>query len=187
MTFSPDGKILAVAENGGVAALWEVATRTLIKPVLAAITAGATSAVAFGPHAAVLATVSQNGMARLWDLTNFRNISLPADVGGSQDIAFSRDGRTVAAIDTDLAVQVWSLSTGRLAGKPIPASETGGASTVAFSPDGRILATGDLDGTVRLWDLSTGRQAAKPIPASKTAGSVRSGVQPGRTDPGHRR
>ena len=171
VTFSPDGKILAVAENGGVAALWEVATRTLIKPVLAAITGGATSAVAFGPGAKVLATVSQNGVARLWDLTNFRNISVPADVGGSHNIAFSRDGRTVAAIDADLAVRVWSLSTGRLAARPIPASETGGASAVAFSPDGRILATGDLDGTVRLWDLSTGRQAAKPIPASKTAGA----------------
>ena len=170
MAFSPDGQTLAVAENGGVAALWQIATRTLIEPVLGATTAGPTSAVAFGPHAAVLATVSGNGVARLRDLMNFRNITSDTHVGSSQDQAFSRDGRTVATVATNRTVQAWNLRHRRRAGKPIPASACGGAITVAFSPDGKILDTGGLDGTARLWNLRTGRQEGTAIPVSTTAG-----------------
>ncbi len=154
MAFSPDGKVLAVAENGGVAALWQVATRSLITPVLNATTAGATSAVAFSPRASELATVSRNGVARLWDLTNFRNITQAAAVGSPHALAFSRSGRTLAVVGTDRTVQAWDLSTSHRPGEPIPAKRCRG-DAVTVSPD-------------RFWPpaFSTGRPGCACAPAA---------------------
>jgi WD40 repeat protein len=68
-------------------------------------------------------------------------------------VAFSPDGRTVAAGDSTGTVIVWNLADPARPRHAL-AAHTGSVSSVAFSPDGRTLATGSFDGRVIVWDLA---------------------------------
>ena len=70
-------------------------------------------------------------------------------------VAFSPDGKTLAAGVTDGTVWLWNLA--------VPAHPSlmatingpnGHVYSVAFSPSGGVVAAGSADGTVRLWDTS---------------------------------
>jgi tetratricopeptide (TPR) repeat protein len=72
-------------------------------------------------------------------------------------VAFSPDGRQLAAGTVNGVVKVWDLGTRqqRLALRGHPQR----VHSLAFSADGRLLASGAQDrGPVRLWDLKTGKE-----------------------------
>ncbi len=101
---------------------------------------------------------------------------LPVDEGHVTCVAFSPEGRTLAA-GCDGGVVLWDLATRkRLAEAPLPVQE-GAVVGLAFSPDGRTLATGYAapqgDGGVVLWDLATRRRLAE-APLRVSEGSVSS-------------
>ncbi len=68
-------------------------------------------------------------------------------------VAFSPDGRTLAAASAQSGVRLWDTATRRETAR-LP----GGASHVAFHPDGRRLATANMDKHVRLWDGKKGQE-----------------------------
>jgi len=86
---------------------------------------------------------------------------------GVNSVAFSPDGKTLAAGSNDGSVRLWEVATHRPAGTPLLANGPGGSITsVAFSADGRTLAAGSNDGgagTVWLWDLATHQPIATPL------------------------
>jgi WD40 repeat protein/transcriptional regulator with XRE-family HTH domain len=89
----------------------------------------------------------------------------PANSGVSA-VAFSPDGKLLAAGYGDGYVRLWDPVTGQAAGVPLPAdTPDGGVYGVAFSPDGKLLATAGADGYVRLWDPVTGQAVGVPLPA----------------------
>ena len=74
------------------------------------------------------------------------------------DLAFSPDGKTLAAACYDGSIRLWEvLTAGRRA---TLTGHTRRATSLAFSPDGRLLASGSTDKTIRLWDLNTGKPRA---------------------------
>ena len=66
-------------------------------------------------------------------------------------IAYSPDGRLLAATDWAGTVTVWNASTGERV--QTLADYKAGVLTAAFSPDSKTLATGSEDKTLRLWNV----------------------------------
>ena len=90
----------------------------------------------------------------------------PANYGALQ-VAFSPDGKLLAAGYGDGYVRLWNPVTGQPVGAPLPVDTGSGGSVfvVTFSPDGKLLATGDADGTVRLWNPGTQQAVGAPLRA----------------------
>lgn len=68
-------------------------------------------------------------------------------------LAFSPDGRLLAATGVDGAVAVIALPDRHLVHR---FAHPGGATALAFAPDGSAIATAGYDGRVRLWRLADG-------------------------------
>ena len=75
--------------------------------------------------------------------------------GGILSVAFSPDGKRLAAGDTNGEIRLWRVADGQtlLSYR----GHTHWIWSVAWSPDGRILASGSADHTVKLWNPSSGQ------------------------------
>jgi WD40 repeat protein len=71
--------------------------------------------------------------------------------------AFSPDGRVLAVVRDQYAVQLFDLATFQSLGVLAPPNEKA-MQTLEFSPDGGRLAAGCLTGSVRVWDMRRIRQ-----------------------------
>ncbi|WP_030410398.1 WD40 repeat domain-containing protein [Streptomyces sp. NRRL S-1448] len=83
-------------------------------------------------------------------------------------LAFSPDGRCLAAGGADGTMQLWDTATTRGGGdaKPLGTPLTGHLGPVYgvhFSQDGRYLATGGADGSVCLWDTYSREPVGDPL------------------------
>jgi WD40 repeat protein len=87
---------------------------------------------------------------RVYDTLTWAEVARFDDAQSVYSVAFSPDGRLVAAGGFEGAVQFWNLSTSapvrRLAG------HRSYVSALAWSPDGRSFLSGSHDGTLRLWE-----------------------------------
>ncbi len=77
------------------------------------------------------------------------------DFNGGQELAFSPDGSTLAAVSGGTVIRTWDTATGRE--QRTLTGHTDVVKCVAFLPDGKRLLSSGWDKTVRLWDLETGR------------------------------
>jgi WD40 repeat protein len=83
-------------------------------------------------------------------------------------VAFSPDGRTLAAGSFDRMVRLWDIADPRhSAPEATLTGHTDLVNAVAFSPDGHTLASGSYDHTVRLWDIADPRH---PTPEATLTG-----------------
>jgi RNA polymerase sigma factor (sigma-70 family) len=95
-------------------------------------------------------------------------LEIPA--GNARSLAFSKDGKYLAAGGDWHQIPLWSVATGRVVGR---LQITGAYVTaVAFCPDGRLLAALDTNHMLRVWDLATGHERPLPLPAKGLVSSI---------------
>ena len=149
--FSADGRILAAAVGCAVK-LWDTSTQKEV-----ATLKGHTDPVvslAFGAEGKTLVSAT-TGTAKVWELgrETQADVLRPAEepTGGAECLAFSPDGKLLAAVNRSETAWLCDVSSGRqvatLKGHTRVEGEAASAPSdwfmgVAFCPDGRRLATG---------------------------------------------
>lgn len=99
----------------------------------------------------------------VWDAdTGEQILALTGSVDGHRCLAFSPDGRTIAAGGEDHNVYLWESATGTLRAKYV--CHEGPVTAVKFAADSRTLYTGSSDTTVLAWNV-----IAPPIPGVEVA------------------
>jgi WD40 repeat protein len=118
--------------------------------------------VAFDPVNRYRAAIGDDqGVVRIFDPV--ANVSLPRELTAASGeivngLAFSPDGKFLAAAYRTHGAVVWDLGTGTqrcsLGFDRASGSDAPRIYNVAFAPDGKTLAVASSDHTARLWDLS---------------------------------
>lgn len=142
---------------------------------------GATRLV-FSPDGRLLATTTfRSNTVKLWDTTNGRELRNLSSGGQSSQslapvVAFSRDGRLIAASTSDNAVKIWNVVTGSemqtLAGSQSSLLSVLGVYFIGFSADARKLVSGS--DAIRVWNVASGNMlsevGADPLKPANFAG-----------------
>jgi tricorn protease-like protein len=151
--FAHDGKSLVSVGSSGSLYVWDVATG---KGATRFATDASAWPLSLSSDGRTVATVHWQGTAlHLWDLkTGKERRTLEMHSGTGWNLAFSPDGRLLAAGGVNNALCLWEASTGRerlrLEG------HTTAIDALDYAPDGRTVATAGKGGKVIIWDV-TGR------------------------------
>jgi WD40 repeat protein len=170
LAFSPDGQILASADDNGTAQMWNTATG---RKVGAPLRTGngpngqVASALAFTPGGPVLAATdivsSSSSTVRFWNVATRHQIGVPVNTSGVvntlTELTLSADGALLGVAELKGA-QVWDVATGAEV-SALP-SVLGPPNEVVFSPRGNLLATVNPAGAI-LWRTATGQPAGPAI------------------------
>jgi WD40 repeat protein len=122
VTFSPDGKIIAISGQNGKTSLWDIATRKRLTTTFTDPDSSGVTTATFSPYGAMLATGDYNGKTYLWNLRTRTLITALANLGGTLapafggkarnavvSIAFSPDGETLATSGTNGSAYLWRI------------------------------------------------------------------------------
>ncbi|MYR75223.1 MULTISPECIES: WD40 repeat domain-containing protein [unclassified Streptomyces] len=163
VAFNYDGKILASGHYDHTVRLWDVANRTLIKPLEGHTEA--VNSVAFDYQGRFLASASKDNTILLWDPTNWDKPPVKLTGGpkakesekrdGLNGVAFSPDKKYLAAAGGNHNVLLWEVANLE-EDDPISLSRhSNQVLSVAFSADSKTLASCGRDNTIRFWDVET--------------------------------
>jgi RNA polymerase sigma factor (sigma-70 family) len=193
---SPDGKwVAAAAFQDSRFAVWDVESGKLARPLGPedADRRGSVYGLAFAPGGRAVAVI-EGEVIRLYDPVDGKELKAfhTGFAGWAGGVAFSADGKSLAAVSTEGPVyvqengrkagsadhpregyvRVWDLATGRELRRFRDPENS--PYCLAFAPDGRLLATAGTDGVITLWDVAAPTPLADlppEIPLPKRGGA----------------
>jgi WD40 repeat protein/tRNA A-37 threonylcarbamoyl transferase component Bud32 len=162
--FSPDGETLYTVSHDGTAIAWDLTgDRRLGRPFTFTHDRNFSRTGYDGhpgklsPNGRLIAVgLKERGIA-LWDARKLTPVGEPLlDTGGEvKSLAFSPDGRTLAAV-TQRLLTLWNVGSRTRLREPLDAGSPSIILAVGFSPDGATLATASSSVGITLWDVATG-------------------------------
>jgi RNA polymerase sigma factor (sigma-70 family) len=161
IALSDDAKTLVATFGGGKVEVWDVDSAK----IRLGFDSGMGSAVAgISPDGKLLAIGGGgNGPKTLTirDPTTGEELHklLGKNAAGVRAVAFSPNGKTLAAGDDGGVTRLWSVSNWQVL--QTLKGHRGGVSSVAFSSDGESLASASHDASICVWDTVTGNQRHK--------------------------
>ncbi|UOM36709.1 AAA family ATPase [Acuticoccus sp. I52.16.1] len=155
VAFSPNGLALASASSDGTIRIWDVRTGSEIRKLLGHD--GEVRTVKFTPDGNEILSSSFDRTIRIWNVQGSYPASEVRDVGWSDSVTFSPDGRLIVPSKYH-SPEIIDIENGQIMGR-IDTVTPGGIGgplihSVVFSPDGRRIFTAS-GGQVRVWS-STG-------------------------------
>lgn len=136
---SPDGSLLASGGQEGIVRLWDTKTGTEVRQLSIKV------------DQAALDSREPDGSIHVVALNQYILImaALPS-------LAFSPDGKQLAAACSDSTIHVWDVASGKRVQQLKGHKRE--VLSVAFAGDGNTLASCGVDNTVRLWDVAAGKE-----------------------------
>ena len=167
--FSPDGKLLAVEDEGATKiVVWNLASRKKLYVVKG-------ESCCFSPDGlwlAIVAIAHETEVPLIFDAKTGKELFALKQKARSEDgwddepegsmICFSPDSQRLAIADSE-EVSIWKVSKPeRLLtigfGRRSQGSVTNGVNDICYSPDGQRLAAACANGTAIVWDANTGKE-----------------------------
>jgi WD40 repeat protein/serine/threonine protein kinase len=178
VAFTGDGKQVVSLDANGVIKTWD-ATHA---PDFTVLKGGLVTQPTFSPDGRqVAAGLIQNSTSeyqvRVWEAASGAEVAKFATESVAPDVAFSPDGRSIAAAENSGLsgrVRVWDLRRGKL-DRSFPAAGEGLielCQAVAYSPDGKLLAAGGVDRLVHVWDAATGAKKYRLVGHQRALGKL---------------
>jgi RNA polymerase sigma factor (sigma-70 family) len=157
VSFAPDGKSIRVGYQDQAVRIWDLAGKEL--RVIGATGLHRGKAAAPSPDGRLLAVgggPATGNALRLYDLDTGAKMHERKNEGTINALAWSADGKALAAGTLDGGVRVLDAVSGK------PSHNLGNVEgevwTLAFSPDGKLLAASGADRIVHVWDLASGQE-----------------------------
>ncbi|MBN1935837.1 MAG: WD40 repeat domain-containing protein [Anaerolineae bacterium] len=156
VTFSPDGKLLAVGTTIGIW-LYDAQTFEIVRFIE---TPTWVSGMAFSADGSRLFAQTGEAIVWTWDTDTgecLNELRLQSDVQGMgydrRAVVFS-EGADLIAVSEEETIWIWNL--GQVKRLHTLEGHTSRMRRLTFSPDAALLASSSLDRTVRVWDAQTG-------------------------------
>ena len=159
VALSPDGEMLATGGADAATRLWRTDSGELLHKFDFA--GDWVRSVQFSPDGGTLAVGGRKDKSlQLFDVKSFNRLAtLRGSTGDFFHLAFSGDGKLLAAAARDGFVRLWDLPARQL--RQFDARHQGMIWSVGFSPDGKTICSAGQDRTLRFWDQETAREIAR--------------------------
>ncbi|MGK7948015.1 MAG: tetratricopeptide repeat protein [Xenococcaceae cyanobacterium] len=159
VSFSPNGKMLALAGDDNFIELWNLDGEN--KPRMLKGQLSRINNVSFSPNGKMLALAgeknSNDNFIELWNLDSEEQPRiLQGHASGIRSISFSPNGKMLASGGNDGKVKLWSLDSNKEPKTLEGLSNL--VNSVSFSPDGKMLASTSKNGTLILWTLEDNKK-----------------------------
>jgi serine/threonine-protein kinase len=168
---SPDGNTAASGSRDGVIIIWDLATghkrTTLMRAHGTDTSAFPVTALAFSPDGKILASSSKETVVeknvpikdksvKLWKVqTGSKAGVLSGHTQGVTSLAWSPDGKTIAAAGEDRTIQLWDAVT--MKAQPPVTTNAAPASSLIYHPTSAELIAAGQEGKLIFWNPATGK------------------------------